>query len=201
MRLIPPDLPISTLTSIPRIRQGWTQSIPTPGTLRIWDVQTGSVVNDIGIDNFCEVTFSGFQRTIVLVMGGNFRAYDGLTGTQLCEGELLSSSSHKLGASWVHDGSLRFPKSFMADGQPTIGIYEFLPTSNPSFLMIESFVVPLYDGKFSFSPASYHASFVTETKIAILDVRASETLFQTNTPTSPFIPPGRFSPDGCFFAC
>ena len=186
---------------MPRIRQGWKQSIPTPGTLRIWDVQTNSIVNDIRIDNFCEIAFSGFPRTITLAMGGNLRTYDASTGTQLCGGELLSSCSQQLGASWVHGGSLRFPKSFVAEGQSTIAIYELRPTSNIQFPVIESFVVPLHDGKFSFSPISYHASFVTETEAVILDVRASKTLFRTNSFSPPFIPPGRFSSDGCFFAC
>ena len=59
------------------------------------------------------------------------------------------------------------------------------------------------EGEFSFSPASFHASFITEAEITILDVRDSRVLLHTKATDrrSFFIPPGQFSPDGCFIAC
>jgi len=192
---------IPTLTSIPRIRQGWGRSIPTPGTVRIWDTQTGIVINDIDIDDFGEIAFSGNQGTITLVVRGNFCTYDGLEGTQLCEGELLQSYNHQLGAYWVHDGSLRFAKSFWAGGQLIIGIHELQPTSTPLLPMVASFPVPPHNGKLSFSPASSHTSFVTETEVVILDVLDSKTLFRTKVACPLYVPEGRFSLDGRLFAC
>jgi len=73
--------------------------------------------------DFGEIAFSGIQGTITLVMRGGFCTYDGLEGTRLCEGELLPSRNHRLGAYWDYDGSLRFAKISGAEGQLTIGIY------------------------------------------------------------------------------
>ena len=188
------------LTSILRVRQGWGRSIPTPGTLRIWDVHTSAVVNDIVIDDFCDIAFSGLPRTITLFMGGASRTYDRLTGTRLCEDTLPPSRNHQLGASWVHGGSLRFSKICRADGQPTITIYELRLASSPSPFVVESFPVPPEDGKFSFSPVSYHASFVTETGVTILDVRTSSTRLYATAPCPLYATSGRFSPDGRFLA-
>ena len=62
--------------------------------------------------------------------------------------------------------------------------------------------MPYQDGNFSFSPASFHASFVTPTKVTILDVRDSNTPLHTETTQEPYeYSPGFFSPDGRLFAC
>jgi len=169
--------------------------------MRIWDTQTGAVVNDIDTDDISEIAFSGIQGTITLVMRGGFRTYYGLGNTQLYEGELASSCNHQLGVYWAHDGSIRFAKSFRADGQLTIGIRKLQPDSKYSLPLVASFPLPPHDGKFSFSPASYHASFVTETDVVILDVQDSKTLFRTTVACPLYVPPGRFSPDGRFFVC
>lgn len=168
---------ISALTSIPRVGRGWGRSIPTPGIVRVWDIKTSAVINDISIDNFCEIAFPGIQTTIILIMEEAFRIYDELTRTRLCENELLPLRNNRSGAHWVHDESLRFAKFFKTDGQPTIGIYELRPSSNPPLLMVELFHVPSHDGEFSFSPVSSHASSVTETGVTILNVQDSATLF------------------------
>ena len=169
--------------------------------MRIWDTQTGIVIHDVDIDDFGEIAFSGIGGMVTLVMRGGFRTYYGLENTQLREGELFSSYNHQLGACWDHNGSLQFAESFRADGQPTIDICEFQPASNHPLFLVTSFPVLPRDGKFSFSLGSYHASFVTETEVVILDVRNSKTLFQTKVAFPLYVPPGRFSPDGRFFAC
>jgi len=192
---------ISTLTSIPRVRQGWGRSIPTPSTVRIWNIKTGATINDISIGDFCYIAFFGIQRTITLVVGEHFHIYDEPTGAQLFKGELLPSRNHQLGAHWVHGESLRFAQSFRANGRSVINIYELHLAPNPSLLMVESFPVQQHDGKFSFSPVSSHASFVTETGITILDVQDSTSLLCTKATRPLYTPPGRFSPDGSFFTC
>ena len=192
---------IFTLISVPRVRQGWGRSIPTPGIVRVWDMNTSAVINDISTDNFCEIAFSGIQTAITLIMGEGFRTYDKLACTQLCEGELLPSRNHQLGAHWVHGDSLRFAGSSRADTHRTISIYELRQSSNSSLLRVGSFSVPSHDGQFSFSPVSSHASFVTETGVAILNVQDSETIFCTKAARPLYAPPGRFSPDGRFFMC
>jgi WD40 repeat protein len=193
--------PIPILNSTARVRQGWGRSISTPGTMRIWDTQTGVVVNDIDIDDFGEIAFCGTQSTIILVMGGGFRTYNGLTGTQLCEGELLPSYNHQLVAHWDRGGALQFARSFRVDGQLTIDICELQPASNSTPPVVKSFPVSPHGGIFSFSPASSHASCVTETEVVILDVQDSQVLLQTKATCPLYTPSGRFSPDGSFFAC
>jgi len=169
--------------------------------MRIWDTQTGVVINDIDTDDFGEIACSGIQRSITLLMRGGFRTYYGLEGTKLFKGELLSSYNHQLGAYWIQEGSLRFAKSFWVDGQLTIGICEFQPASNHPLPVVASFPIPPHDGKFSFSPVSYHASFVTETEITILIAWVPRTLLRIKVACPLYVPPGRFSPDGRFFAC
>ena len=78
---------------------------------------------------------------------------------------------------------------------------ELQPASNPSLPVVASFPVSSHDGEFSFSPVSSHASFVTETEVAILDVRESKTVFQTKVACPLYIPPGHFSTNGRLFAC
>jgi len=145
--------------------------------MRIWDTQTSVVINDIGTDDFGEIAFSGIQGSIALV------------------------NNHQLGGYWAHDASLGFAKSFWADGQPTIRICELQSASNPSLPVVTSFPVPPYEGNFFFSPVFSHASFVTETDVVILDVKESKTLFRTTVACPLYVPPGRFSPNGRFFAC
>ena len=114
----------------------------------------------------------------------------------------------KLGAYWTHEGSLRFATAPGAaarlepGGGSAISIREFRQTST-SHPVVEVFKIPFCRGTFSFSPASFHASFVTEREITILDVRDSKILLHTKATnrSSFFEPPGQFSPDGCFVAC
>ena len=114
---------------------------------------------------------------------------------------MLLSGNNQLGAQWTHKESLQYATSFKAKGKLVINIRELQLIPEPSFPLVESFLVPPHDGKFSFSPASFHASFVTEAEVVVLDVRGSRILFHTKTTKSLYKPPGQFSPDGSFFAC
>jgi hypothetical protein len=169
----------------------------------VWDIQTGVVIRDV---DFCNeapgnLIFSGNQRTITLINGQYFLTYDGLNGTRLFGGSMLLSDSHQLGAQWAHNESLQYATSYKAKGKLTINIWELQLTPKLSCLLVESFHVPPQDGKFSFSPASFHASFVTKREVVILDIQDSRILLHTKTTQPLYKPPGQFSPDGCFFAC
>jgi hypothetical protein len=114
---------------------------------------------------------------------------------------VLLSNDNQLGAQWTHKESLQYATSFQAKGKLIINIRELQLIPKPSFSLVESFLVSPHNGEFSFSPASFHASFVTEVEVVVLDVRGSRILFHTKTTQSLYKPPGQFSPDGSFFAC
>ena len=61
-------------------------------------------IKEIATWEIGEVVFSRDQGTITLVTGPHFHMY-GLSGEQICEGELLPSPGDQLGAHWV-DGNL-----------------------------------------------------------------------------------------------
>lgn len=107
----------------------------------------------------------------------------------------------QLGAHWVYKESLRFATSPKADWGIAINIQELQPTSGLPLSVIKSFPVPCRDGWFSFSLVSFHAFFVDEIDVIILDIRDSKVLFQTNAGQLLYKGPGHFSPDGRFFAC
>ena len=67
--------------------------------------------------------------------------------------------------------------------------------------MVESLPIPSQSGKFSFSPVSFHASFVTLNEVTILNVQDSKTLLSTKVVQQLHTQSSHFSPDGCFFAC
>jgi WD40 repeat protein len=181
----------------------------------VWDIQTGVSlwdikIQDIGRVTFLQdtkiqtignITFSGNQRTITLTKGKHFFTYDGLNGATLCQGQLLLSDNHQLGAQWAHKESLRVATVSKPNGKPVINILEFQPPSNPSHPVVELFPVPPHDGRFSFSPVSFHASFITESEVIILDVQGPKTLFHAKATQPLYRSPGQFSPDGSFFAC
>ena len=170
----------------------------------IWDIKTGAIIKDIiiGVEGLRRIAFSGhYTVTLVTDYYKNFHTYDALSGALLYEGEILPQFNRWLGAHWEHGESLRFATSYTTGGKLAIDIHQLQPSPTTLFPMVESFIVPLHDGEFSFSPVSFHASFVTETKITVLDVRDSKILLRTE-PSPPFyLLPGRFSPEGGFFAC
>ena len=126
---------------------------------------------------------------------------DTINAKALCQDQRISLDG-QLGPHWTQGESLRFTTSLRAGDELKISIREFRPTPTPSHPVVESFHVPYYDAEFSFSPVSSHASFLTETKIIILNVRDSNILLHTETTQGSYCcPSGVFSPDGCFFAC
>ena len=192
-RLVVFPVSAPTLTSVPRNKRAYVS---------VWDVQTGVVIVNIRTSQFGELVFSGNCRTITLLeSSGRFRTYDGVDGTDICEGELPASVGFLPDVHWAYDESFRFSTSSKSDGKLTVNIQELRPTSTPPFHVVESFLVSLHDGEISFSHVSFHASFTTETGVVILDLRDSRTLLQAGTAHSPYTPLGHFSPDGCFFAC
>jgi WD40 repeat protein len=190
--------PVSLPIPIPVPSTTWVNSIV------VWDIKTGAIINDIvnSFEGDCRIMFSGnYTVTLITDYSKAFRAYDALNGALLYEGEILPRFDRSLGAYWEHGESLRLATSYAAGGKLAIDIHQLQSSSAPLFQIVKSFVVPPHDGKFSFSPVSFHASFVTETEITLLDVRGSEVLLRTEAPQPLYLLPGRFSPDGGFFAC
>ena len=179
--------------------------------LFVWDIQTGVAVTDdlfrgssqdMRHHSSDELMFSGNCRTATLFMkSGAFYTYDVPNGPCMCEGKLAVSSSFLLGSHWAHEDTLRVATSFKTNGKLVIDIQELQPTIDPPLLVVESFPMPSRDGEIPFSPVSFHASFVSEREVVILDVRDPKVLLRAEAPHPPYTPPGHFSPDGCFFAC
>ena len=116
----------------------------------------------------------------------------------------LYTTEFQLGAHWVHEESLQFATSSKNnnwDSGYVVEIREFQPASTPQFALIKSFWISSHNGEFSFSPVSFHASFVTQEEIVILGVEDSRILLRVRTTHPLYTPPGCFSPDGSFFAC
>jgi WD40 repeat protein len=176
-------------------------SISAPPCTIVWDIQTGIVFRNIPTWDLGEIAFSGNQTTFTLIANPRISTYHGIDGERVRKGGRLLLPDDQLGAQWAHDESLRFAISFKTDGNLVINIQELQPTSDPPLPVVESFSVPLQGGIFSFSPVSFHASFVSETDIVILDVRNPETPFQAKVTRGLYTPPGHFSPNGRFFAC
>jgi hypothetical protein len=180
----------------PRVRQGWGQSISTPGIIRVWDIQEGAVISDISIEGFCELVLPGILGTLTFITKRGYSTYDG--DKQQGYGN-LQLPNHQLGTQWAHKGSLRFTTSLKTGGG-FIDVWELHYSSGP-LLLVDSFRVPPQGGKISFSSVSSHASFVSEAEIVILDIRDSKVLLQTKATQLLYTPPGQFSPNGRFFAC
>lgn len=170
----------------------------------IWDIKTGVIVKEIVIDiwGLRRIVFTGnYTITLVTDYYKISRTYNVLESTLLCKGEILPRFGRWLGAHWVHDDTLRFATSFKTDGKLTIDIHQLQPLSTPLLQTVKSFLLQPHYGEFSFCPVSFHASFVTETEISVLDVRDSKILLRLETAQPSYKLPGRFSPDGRFFAC
>ena len=175
----------------------------TNTTLVVWDTQTGAIVGETklgGVDRSGgnnKIVFHANQRAFTLITKHWHCTHDVFNGTKLCEGDIPSS---QLGAYWTHEGTLQFAIGSETDGTFVISIYELQPSLIPPLHILSSFPVPHQSGKFSFSPLSSHASFVTQTEVTVLDVQGPKLLLQVKVAQdSPL--PGQFSPDGQFFAC
>jgi len=178
--------------------------IPSHGSdfsLVIWDIQTGVVIKDIKVGHLNKIAFSWDQWKIALTDGDTFCVYDGLKGAPVCEGTFPSPFYYWLGAHWTQEGSLWLAASNKTDGNHTIDIFKLRLTPNPLLHVVESFPVPPYDGKFSFCPISFHAAFVNDYDIVILDVRGSKILLQIKGTKELSYRQGDFSADGRLFAC
>ena len=170
--------------------------------LVVWDTQTGIVIGDVNTKYAGKIMFHGDQHTVALFqLDQYFSTYDTLNGTKLCQSEIPSFWGIGLGAQWIHKVTPQFAIHFKTKQYSRINIFELQPTSTSSLCVLSSFPVPLHEGEFSFSPVSFHGSFVTKTVILILDVRDSKLLLQTEVAQTDLPPPGQFSPDGCFFMC
>jgi len=154
----------------------------------------------IDIRYFREIVFCGNQTVVIMGHFKAFYVYDVLKGVQLSE-VLLPSHAHNARTHWGHGDSLLLATSFEIGGKITIDIQDLQPTSSPPFPATESFLLPPHDGAFSFSPVSFHASFSATREVVILNVRDLEILLRAEEIVDPgHAEPGRFSPDGCFFA-
>ena len=78
-----------------------------------------------------------------------------------------------------------------------IDIYELKLTS--SLHVLFSFPLSPQSTEFSFSPASFHASFINKTEVTILDVQDSRLPLQATVHHGGVLLPGQFYSDGCFF--
>jgi len=176
-------------------------TLDTP-TLYVWDTQTGVIISRTEIQGLGDILFSSNQRVVCLLDGGyRFCVFDAIRSTQIHEGRLPQWPGYQLGAYWAHEDILMFATGFKTNQEFIINTQEFQLTSNHLYPVVESFHVPPHDGKFSFSPVSFHASFVTKTQVTIIDVQNSNILLQVKGAQSLYTPLGQFSPDGCFFAC
>ena len=193
----------STLTSVPR---------RPSACISVWDVQTGVAIINIDIKKSGKLLFSGDCRTITLLDSyGTFSTYDGVNGTYICGGKLPASPPRPPIARWAYEESVWSSTSSKSDGKFMVSIQEFRPTSTPPFHVVESFSASLHKGEFSFfhihfssisfSHVSFHASFTFGAGVFILDLRDSRTLLEAEAVHSTYTSQGRFSPDGCFFAC
>jgi len=169
--------------------------------LVIWDIQTGVIVQEFGTQNPNSIIFHGDQRKITSITRDlQFYTYDALNSTQLCQGQISSFQGSELGAHEAHNNTLQFTTSFESNGKLVINIHELQPTSTSPLHLLSSFSIPPQSGKFSFSPVSFHASFVTRREVFILNIQCLRPLLEAKVGQETYTP-GQFSPDGCFFAC
>ena len=144
---------ISILISIIRF---W---IPSDSPFIVWDIQTGSVILKVDAPNHGTVIFHGNQRIITLVlMNGHTHTYNMLDGMQLHLGDITLSLSPVSFTHWTHESSIWFAVSLKTDAKHVITIKKFQPTATPPLHTLTSFSIPPYDGEFSFSSVSFHAS-------------------------------------------
>ena len=196
----------------------------------IWDIQTGIIIRTIdtrhtnpseyasprgvdtrhinlggvGIEYPGKIMFHGDQGTIVLALQSSshthFYIYDMLNDLQLWKSRTLLQQGYRLGCYWIHEDALQF--ATISDGYKGLmfNIHELQPTLTPPVCVLSSFYIPPYRGEFSFSPASFHASFVTNAEVVVLNVQDSKVLLQAGV-AQLLSQPGQFSHNGHFFAC
>jgi len=147
-----------------------------------------------------KIAFYGNQTIAIADNYKTLHMYDVLKGVQLSEVLLPSRARNPL-IHWVHGDSLLLATSFEIDGKITISVRDLQPTSSPPFPVIESFLLQPHEGIFSFSPVSFHASFLGFQEAIILNIRDLEILLRIDRTTGQdYVGSGCFSPDGRFFA-
>ena len=175
----------------------------------VWDAQTGVIIKWIeNIPSSSAIIFHGDQRTVTcLKVEGSARnkyihcsTYDIFDGTQLSQGR-AETWYDELGTHWAHGNTLRSVTHSRTSHHSVVNIYEFQPTSIPPLHVLSSFSIPHQQGLLSFSPVSFHVSFVSEEKATILNVQDSKLLLLTDVAQYNIILQGQFSPDGHFFVC
>lgn len=169
----------------------------------VWDTQTGVIIEHLNTMGFGEIFFHRNQRMITLIRGdvySTFYLHCEPKGTHQSWDKLLPSRCDQGNTYWVYKDSLWVATGPNAEGKSMVDILEFQPTSDPP-VVVESFCITPQDGVFSFSPASFHASFVTRNGVTILSVHDSKILLSTQVTQQLHPQLGHFSPDGHFFAC
>ncbi|KAF9784597.1 hypothetical protein BJ322DRAFT_1195506 [Thelephora terrestris] len=184
----------------------------------VWDIQTGVVIKELNITllQFALEEDCGYQMNkrnelarMVHISLGNIKPC-----TRVPHEDQRVPRYWQLGSHWIHGESLYFVTHSLYPNSE-ISIREFQPTSTPSppdfkltptlsHPVIQLFQVPQHAGEFSFSPASFHASFVTPKEVIIVDVcdLLANALLYTRTIDPHYRnSPGIFSPDGRLFAC
>jgi len=168
--------------------------------LVVWDTHTGVVIKEFDIEGSEVVAFHGDQRKITSVTHQlDFHTYDVFSGTQLCQGQISPLRHSQLGAHWAHNDTLQFATSLKFNEKHVINIHELQPTSTCPLHLLSQFPVPPQFRGFSFSPVSFHASFTTYDKVVILSTQSSKIISHIKVALEPHLP-GKFSPNGCFFA-
>ena len=192
----------SIFTSLSSYNQNTQQDIV------VWDVQTGVIITWIeNLPPSLTIVFHRDQRTVTCLKVEHFATngytcystYDIFDGTQLSQGR-IEKWNHGLGTHWAHENTLWSAMCSSTSHHSVINIYEFQPTSIPSLHVLSSFSIPHQKGELSFSPVSFHISFVTYRTVTILDVQDSKLLLQSDLFLSALLQ-GQFSPDGHFFMC
>jgi len=187
---------MSTLIHIPS--QSLSQFV---ATLVVWDIQTGVVIMKVDVPSG-RTRFHGNQRTITLTTwGGDIFTYNLLDVPQPWMDDVPLSLGSESYTHWAHEDKLQFAVSLKTDGKHVINIKELQPTSTSPLHTLSSFPIPPQDGAFSFSPVSFHGSFVTQDEAIVLDIQDSRLLLQTQVVQTGSIQLGQFSPNGCLFAC
>lgn len=113
----------------------------------------------------------------------------------------------EMGVHWTHQDTFQFATSLNTNEGLLITTYEFQPTLVPPHLLLSSFHIstssptPIQYMEFSFSPATFHASFFTHVGVTVFNVQDSKVLLEIAVSKECHSQPGCFSPDGQFFAC
>lgn len=178
-------------------------------TLVVWDAQAGVVISWFNTKHLKNITFHGDQKTITLfnniecctsTQSTHFYTYNALSGIQICQGEIPTSSSGR-GNCWAHRDTLQFATySWDDNNQGMINLHTLQPTATPPHCISSSFQIPSHQPKFSFSPVSLHVSFAHGTSVVVYDCQNSEPLLYDGSLEKAQHHVGKFSLNGNFFA-